>query len=44
MVHEVDVRDSASVDAFARRALEEYGRLDYAVANAGILRNSPLAT
>ncbi|MDZ4092446.1 MAG: SDR family NAD(P)-dependent oxidoreductase, partial [Arthrobacter sp.] len=42
VVHEVDVRSTPSVDAFAERALAEYGRLDYAVANAGILRNSPL--
>jgi 3-oxoacyl-[acyl-carrier protein] reductase len=42
VVHEVDVRSTQSVDAFAERALREYGRLDYAVANAGILRNSPL--
>lgn len=42
-IHEVDVRSTASVDAFAQRAVDEYGRLDYAVANAGILRNSPLA-
>ncbi|KGJ77581.1 short-chain dehydrogenase [Cryobacterium roopkundense] len=43
VVHEVDVRSTASVDAFAQRAITEYGRLDYAVANAGILRNSPLS-
>ena len=43
VIHEVDVRSTASVDAFAQRALDEYGRLDYAVANAGILRNAPLA-
>lgn len=42
VIHEVDVRTTASVDAFAQRAVDEYGRLDYAVANAGILRNSPL--
>ncbi|SDN36907.1 3-oxoacyl-[acyl-carrier protein] reductase [Cryobacterium flavum] len=42
VVHEVDVRSTASVDAFAQRAVDEYGRLDYAVANAGILRNSSL--
>ncbi|TYC97936.1 SDR family oxidoreductase [Arthrobacter echini] len=42
VIHEVDVRSTSSVDAFAQRALDEYGRLDYAVANAGILRNSPL--
>jgi len=43
VIHEVDVRSTESVDAFAQRAVEEYGRLDYAVANAGILRNSALA-
>jgi 3-oxoacyl-[acyl-carrier protein] reductase len=43
VVHEVDVRSTASVDAFAQRAVDEYGRLDCAVANAGILRNSSLA-
>ncbi|WP_445156068.1 SDR family NAD(P)-dependent oxidoreductase [Arthrobacter sp. Hor0625] len=42
VIHEVDVRSTPSVDAFAQRAVDEYGRLDYAVANAGILRNSPL--
>ena len=42
-IHEVDVRSTEAVDAFAQRAVEEYGRLDYAVANAGILRNSVLA-
>lgn len=42
VIHEVDVRSSASVDAFAQRAIDEYGRLDYAVANAGILRNASL--
>lgn len=43
VIHEVDVRSTESVDAFAQRAVEEYGRLDYVVANAGILRNSALA-
>jgi 3-oxoacyl-[acyl-carrier protein] reductase len=43
VVHEVDVRSTASVDAFAQKAIDEYGRLDYAIANAGILRNSSLA-
>jgi 3-oxoacyl-[acyl-carrier protein] reductase len=42
VIQEVDVRSSESVDVFAQRAVDEYGRLDYAVANAGILRNSPL--
>jgi 3-oxoacyl-[acyl-carrier protein] reductase len=43
VIHEVDVRNTPSVDAFAQRAIEEYGRLDYAVANAGVLRNAALA-
>jgi 3-oxoacyl-[acyl-carrier protein] reductase len=42
VIHEVDVRSTDSVEAFAQRAVDEYGRLDYAVANAGILRNAPL--
>ena len=42
VVHEVDVRDTASVESFAQRAVDEFGRLDYAIANAGILRSSPL--
>nr|WP_205762043.1 SDR family oxidoreductase [Arthrobacter mobilis] len=43
VIHEVDVRSTASVDAFAERAVQEFGRLDYAIANAGILRNAALA-
>jgi 3-oxoacyl-[acyl-carrier protein] reductase len=43
VVHEVDVRDSAQVDAFAQRALDVWGQLDIAVANAGVLRRAPLA-
>ncbi len=42
VVHEVDVRDSAQVEAFAQRAVEEWGRLDIAVANAGVLRRASL--
>jgi 3-oxoacyl-[acyl-carrier protein] reductase len=42
VIQEVDVRSSESVEVFAQRAVNEYGRLDYAIANAGILRNSPL--
>lgn len=42
VIQEVDVRNTESVEAFADRALSEFGRLDYAVANAGVLRNSPL--
>jgi 3-oxoacyl-[acyl-carrier protein] reductase len=43
VIQELDVRNSSSVTAFADRALAEYGRLDYMIANAGILRNSPIA-
>jgi 3-oxoacyl-[acyl-carrier protein] reductase len=39
----VDVRDPLQVDALAQDAIEEYGRLDIAVAGAGILRRAPLA-
>lgn len=39
----VDVRSSEQVDALAQTALEEFGRLDIAVAAAGILRRSTLA-
>jgi len=42
VIQEVDVRSTESVEVFAQRAVDEYGRLDYAIANAGILRNSPL--
>ncbi|MCU1554828.1 MAG: short-chain dehydrogenase [Arthrobacter sp.] len=42
VIQEVDVRSTESVEVFAQRAIDEYGRLDYAIANAGILRNSPL--
>ncbi|MET1086550.1 MAG: SDR family oxidoreductase [Arthrobacter sp.] len=42
VIQEVDVRSSESVEVFAQRAVDEYGRLDYAVANAGILRNASL--
>lgn len=37
-----DVTDSASLDAIAAAAVERFGRLDYAVANAGLLRRAPL--
>jgi 3-oxoacyl-[acyl-carrier protein] reductase len=39
---EVDVRDAASVDALVERCVGELGRLDIAVANAGIARRVPL--
>lgn len=37
-----DVTDSASLDALAAAAIERFGRLDCAVANAGLLRRAPL--
>ena len=43
VVAEVVVRDPAQVDALAQRALDEWGRLDVAVAAAGVLRRAPLA-
>ena len=39
---EVDVADTASVDALAQAAVDGFGRLDIAVAGAGILRRAPL--
>lgn len=38
-----DVRDEASVEALFSHAVEHYGRVDVAVANAGIVNLSPLA-
>ncbi|TWI47063.1 3-oxoacyl-[acyl-carrier protein] reductase [Pseudomonas duriflava] len=38
----VDVTDSDSVEAAASAAVDYFGRLDYAIANAGLLRASPL--
>jgi SDR family mycofactocin-dependent oxidoreductase len=38
----VDVRDSGQVGAGTARALEEFGRLDIALANAGIVSIAPL--
>ncbi|GAA2590596.1 SDR family NAD(P)-dependent oxidoreductase [Streptomyces tubercidicus] len=43
VVHEVDVRSTEQVEAFAQRALDEWGRLDIAVAAAGVLRRAELA-
>ncbi|HZZ50404.1 MAG TPA: SDR family oxidoreductase [Pseudonocardia sp.] len=43
VVHEVDVRDSAQVESFAGRAIAEWGRLDVAVAKAGVLRRAELS-
>ncbi|MGU2316043.1 SDR family NAD(P)-dependent oxidoreductase, partial [Pseudomonas aeruginosa] len=37
-----DVTDAASLDALAAAALERFGRLDHAVANAGLLRRAAL--
>jgi 3-oxoacyl-[acyl-carrier protein] reductase len=42
VVQEVDVRDAAQTDALAQRAVDEWGRLDVAVANAGVLRKAAL--
>jgi 3-oxoacyl-[acyl-carrier protein] reductase len=42
VVAEVDVRDPASVDALVARAVAELGRVDIAVANAGIARRVAL--
>lgn len=38
----VDVTQAGQVEAFAARAAGHYGRLDYAVANAGLLRQAAL--
>src|SRR5436305_9288816 len=38
-----DVADRASMDAVATRAIERYGRIDIAAANAGIYPASSLA-
>ncbi|SDI32714.1 SDR family NAD(P)-dependent oxidoreductase [Nonomuraea jiangxiensis] len=43
VVQAVDVRDAAQVEMFAQRAIDEWGRLDVAVANAGVLRKRALA-
>lgn len=37
----VDVRDTAGIDAFTRRTIDEFGRLDIVVANAGVARLVP---
>lgn len=42
VIKEVDVRSTDSVEAFAEESLSAFGRLDYAIANAGILRNAAL--
>lgn len=38
----LDVTSTQSVDALADQAFEVFGRIDYAVANAGLLRRAPL--
>ena len=38
----LDVTSTQSVDALADKAIEAFGRIDYAVANAGLLRRAPL--
>ena len=42
LMHAVDVTQAGQVEAFANAAMERFGRIDYAVANAGLLRASPL--
>ncbi|RMV41306.1 Short chain dehydrogenase/reductase family oxidoreductase, partial [Pseudomonas syringae pv. maculicola] len=37
----LDVTFTASVDDLAAAAIKAYGRIDYAVANAGLLRRAP---
>jgi len=41
LVVEVDVSDTASIDALVARAVDEFGRLDIVVANAAIARDVP---
>ena len=43
LVAEVDVRSTSDVDALVERCVSEFGRVDIAVANAGIARKVPLA-
>lgn len=40
LIVEVDVSSTESVDRFARTLMSEWGRIDHAVANAGILREA----
>jgi 3-oxoacyl-[acyl-carrier protein] reductase len=42
VMHPVDVTSADQVDEFAAVALERFGRIDYAIANAGLLRAAPL--
>jgi 3-oxoacyl-[acyl-carrier protein] reductase len=41
-MHPLDVSDTDSVEAFADAAMSRWGRIDRVVANAGLLRRSPL--
>lgn len=38
----LDVTDTALVDGLAEQAVSRFGRIDYAIANAGLLRRAPL--
>lgn len=38
----LDVRDSAAVDAFSTKVIDEFGTVDVVVSNAGVNRNAPL--
>jgi 3-oxoacyl-[acyl-carrier protein] reductase len=42
LMQPVDVTSAEQVDAFAQAAMDRFGRIDFAVANAGLLRASPL--
>jgi N-methylhydantoinase B len=42
LVVQADVRDTAAVDALCDEAVQTWGRLDIAVANAAVLRRDPL--
>lgn len=44
VIVDLDVRSTASVEAFVTTALDTYGRIDHAIANAGILRRAPFTT
>lgn len=39
----LDVAETASVNAFVAAAIAHFGRIDYVVANAGVLRRAPIA-
>lgn len=42
VMQELDVASTGSVEAFAQVAIDRFGRIDHVVANAGVLRASPL--